>query len=289
MAAIELGVPYYFYTPNQANYFALGAPADANFCGYVNEVTGLDSPGVRENAQVVVAGDGGYHGAFWKDRRPWTMSGSIMPQFPLLARDQAQEKIEGIIMACMIADGWLTWTPADGIQKMVAFRAQQPPRMTRGQSTVDKAFQIACVSADWRVLSWNTITVSATGASPLTTGTAQNLGNADAAPKFVITGPFTNAGNVTITNTITNKSIVLDTPAIAAGTTWTIDLTGTYPTVFDSNGINHDGAVDPLLTDWTIAVAGTVSVANGNNAFRITGSGSSAASGLAVTWRHSWL
>lgn len=192
-------------------------------------------------------------------------------------------------MACLQADGYLTWTPADGVQKMLLFRAQQPPRISTGQSVVEKTFQIACVTADWRVISWTAHTVSATGTSVLTLPTAQNIGNADAAPKFVITGPFTASGNVVITNTTTGKALVLDTPTITAGTTWTVDLTGRYPVVTDSGGGNHDGAVDPLLTDWTIAVAGKYTVANGNNTFTISGTGTTSASGLSVTWNHAWI
>lgn len=287
MAGIELGIPYYLYTPGLANYFVLNAPADANFVGYVDDITGLDSSGVRENAQVVVAGDGGYHGPFWRDRRPWTISGFIMPSFPLVSRDQAQEKLEGIVMAAMRSDGSMFWTPADGIQRQLNFRVQQPVRVTTGQSKVEKRFAIACVSADWRVVGSTLLSAAVTGGDGSTVA-CQNQGNADAAAKFTITGPWTSAGNLTITDLTTGKAIVLDTPTIPAGTTWTIDLTGTYPTVVDSGGGNHDGAVDPLLTDWSIGVAGTLTVSGGNNTFRINGFGSTAASGLQVQWRHSW-
>lgn len=289
MAAIELGCPYFIYNPAATAYVALNAPADGSFVGYVDDITGLDSPGIRENAQVVVAGDGGYHGPFWKDRRPWTISGFVVPSFPLVTRDQAQEKLEGIIMQAMASDGTMLWTPADGIQRLLPFRAQQPPRITIGQSKVEKRFTLGLVTADWRVVGATVLSVSGTGASPLTLAAATNLGTADAAPKFTITGPIGAGTSITITNITTGKAISLVAgTVVSAGTQAVIDLSATYPTVTNA-GVDASGAIDPLATDWSIAVAGTLSVTSGSNVFRLTGLGTSGATGLQVQWRHSWV
>lgn len=286
MAAIELGVPYYIYNPSVSQYCALNAPADPNFVGYVTDITGLDDAGVRENAQVIVAGDGGHHGPFWRDRRPWTLSGIIMPTFPLLARDKAQELLEGILGQAMQADGYLTWTPADSIQRMLAFRKQQPVRITKGQSNVEKLFQVAAVTADFRVVAWQVSTLSASNNLPGGTGAqiiAQNLGNADAAPKFVLSNKST--GNIVIQNVTTNKSLVLDNPPLSGGDAITVDLTGPYPTIIEQNsGLDYSGYLDALQTDWTIALAGVNSVANGNNTFNVTG-----VTSCTLSWRHSWV
>lgn len=286
MAAIELGTPYFIYTPSLGTYFALNAPADANFVGYTDDITGLDSPGIRENAQVVNSGDGGYHGPFWKDRRPWTMSGPIMPQFPVSSRDAAQEKIEGILAASTQADGYLTWTPADTIQRLLAFRYQQPARMTTGQSKAQKNFSFACVSADYRIVS-NSLLVTGptTGAFP-TNLVCQNLGNTAASPVFKITGPWTSP--LVITNTTTGKKLTLNA-SCAAGHFIGIDLTGVYPTVLTDLGVDLYGSIDPLNTDWSIAVESNLVVAGGNNTFQVAASGSSGASAAQVAWRHSWV
>lgn len=288
MAAIELGVPYYFYNNAGTEYFALNAPTDPNFVGYVSDITGLDDAGVRENAQVVVAGDGGYHGPFWRDRRPWTMSGAIMPQFPLLARDQSQELIEAVLGQCLQLDGSLLWTPADGIERFLPFRKQQPVRMTTGQSNVQKNFQLALVTADYRIKAFNEDLLNATGPTAfggngvLAMPSAVNLGNADASPVFEITGPCTTPK---IINATTSKQITLNFN-IASGQIIAVDLRGAYPGVFDTvTGANYYGQVDPLNTDWSIAVS------PGANAFSlfIPSAFYSTATSMALAWQHSWV
>lgn len=290
MAGIELGCPYYFYEPSGVNYVALNVPADANFIGYVKSITGLDMSGVRENAQTVVAGDGGYHGPFWRDRRPWTFSGFIVPSFSLVARDQAQEKLEGILGACLRADGTLLWTPADTITRKLLFRCQQPVRVSEGQSNVQKMFQVAAVSADWRAVSNTAKSQTITHTYLATTGTCVNSGNCDAAPIFTFTGPIINPF---VINNVTNKKVSF--AATIGSETVTIDLTGTYPVISGNVSGDLSGGINPLTTDWDIAVArsdwtpgqtfslGTPSGNYGNPA----GSGNSCT--LTVGWRDSWL
>ena len=287
MAGIELGVPYYVYNPSQAAYFALNSPTDPKFCGYVTDVTGLDDAGVRENAQVVVAGDGGYHGPFWRDRRPWTISGIVMPIFPLISRDASQELMEGIFGQAMQSDGFLTWTPADGVQRMLKFRKQQPFRIATGQAKAEKTFQMAAVTADFRVISWARHVISVSGGGvPLNLTGAVNLGNATASPVIIVTGPA--AGTVRIVNTINNKQITM-VPGynIGAGVVLTIDIMNSaYPSVVDTAVGNQYGAIDPLNTDWSIGVEPTTS---GTNIFALYATGTSAATSLQVQWRDSWL
>lgn len=284
MAAIELGVPYYIYAPNGSSYACLNNPSDGNFVGYVTDITGLDSAGVRENAQVVVAGDGGYHGPFWRDRRPWTISGIIMPTFPLLARDQAQEKLEGIVGQAMQVDGSLWWTPADGVQKLTKFRNQQPVRVGTGQSNVSKTFQISCVSADYRIYgsTLNSITLNSANSY---TATAQNLGNADAPAKYTITGPVSTA--LYISNLTTGLYVTIDA-TIGSGVSWVLDMTGTYPTLVDNVGNDQYGTINPLATNWNLAVSGIETVSGGNNSFDVTG-GLSGAASVEIQWNNAWL
>lgn len=286
MAAIELGAPYYVYNPAQNDYFALNVPNDPNFVGYVTEVTGLDDAGVRENAQVVVAGDGGYHGPFWRDRRPWTISGFIVPNFPTSVRSAAVEHIEKVMGQCMRADGFLQWVPSDGVRKYVAFRKQQPMRDTVGQTNVQRVFTLAGVVADWRILAAGTLpSVTAIGpllANQLQLPAAQNIGTADAAPIVTIFGPI---NTPQIININTGKQFVLNY-SVANGDRIIVDLSTQYPTVYEYNlGQDITGTV-ATNADWDIAVA------PGYNQFYVNELGSptsSSATQAILQWRHSWL
>lgn len=280
MPAIELGCPYYIYAPDQVHYAALNVSSDANFVGYVSDVTGLDDAGVRENAQVNAAGDGGYHGPFWRDRRPWTISGIIQPTTPLIARDNAQELLQKIMNMCMRQSGYLFWIPADGVEKFMVFRKQQSTRITTGQSNVVKNFQIAGVSADWRVYAAGTAksVISPTGAAPQVTPAAVNLGNADAPFKATVTpsGSLTSPGLINLT---TNKSIVLT--GYSTSNPVVFDLTQQYPAVYDAVTLQDlGGLIDYYNTDWTVAVA------PGSQTFALAASGSGS---LQVQWNDAWV
>lgn len=283
MAAIELGIPYYVYNPAQTDYFALNVPGDANFAGYVSDVTGLDDAEVRENAQNVNAGDGGFHGRFWRGRRPWTVSGFVMPVTPVIARSAAVEHMEGIMAQCLAQDGFLMWTQASGITKYIPFRKQQPLRDTKGQSNVQRNFLLAGVCADYRIYGWSQHNINANAAGAgvnqaTSLPNAHNSGNADAPFTFVLTGPSTSG--VVITNWTTNKQISVASP-VAAGQQLVIDLTGRYPTVIN-NGVDVYGSVAIFDTDWSAAVA------SGDNVFTYTTSGAAGGTNGQLLWRDAW-
>lgn len=267
MAAIETGAKYWIYNPTQTEWVTFNDPTDSKFVGYINDITGLDDSGVRENAQSVVAGDGGYHGPFWEDRRPWTMSGFIYPTFPTTARSAAQTALQGVMSKCLRADGYLMWLPSDGITKFLRFRKQQPTRITPGQSNVEKTFQIAGVAADYRIYaSGAPKTISATSGYQLYTATCVNNGNADAPPVFT----FSVSGGIVnpiIQNDATLKQLLFnhtfDSRVI------TIDLTQTYPTVTDAFGTDYSGYVDPINSDWSIAVTSVPDAAPFDNTFSL--------------------
>ena len=287
MAAIELGVPYYMYTPGGGSYVCFNDPSDSNFVGYCTDITGLDDAGVRENAQPVVAGDGGYHGPFWRDRRPWTMAGVIMPQFPILSRDAAQEALEGVVGQAMQSDGYMRWTPADGVQKQIYFRKQQPVRITSGQSNVQKNFQIALVSADYRIyaVSGGALVLNS---SVSWTGNATNSGNADSPIKATIQGPV--SGTMTLTDNTTGKRVTILTGLSISNTgNLVLDFTGSYPTLFDNFGNNLYGYIDPINTNWDIAVAGTKTVTSGINNWTFSASGTTSSSSCMIQWNNAWL
>jgi hypothetical protein len=81
-----------------------------NYVGMLTEVTGLDSPEVRESAQDIVEGDGGVHGNFYFSRRPITMSARIFGHGSLLERETRIDRARRATIA-MRADAMLKWKP----------------------------------------------------------------------------------------------------------------------------------------------------------------------------------
>lgn len=252
MAAIELGAIYRIYNSDQSNYFCLNDPTDDNFVGYVSDITGLDSPGVRENAQTLSAASGGYQGPFWADRRPWTISGYIFPTMPITLRSANQELMEGVLMDCLQADGTMTWMPSDGIQKFVPYRNQQPYRSTTGSSNVNRNFQLACVTAGWRIMAVEESNPVADWSEGTTiTVDTDNVGNVDGFFLASILGP---CNGFSITNSVSGKAFVC-TYDIPSGESVVVDLTGTYPDIYNATtDTDVSGYVSPTETDWSIGV-----------------------------------
>lgn len=283
MASIETGCPYVVSFGSLTATFNVST--DPNFVGYIDDVTGLDFYGVRENAQVFSGADGGYHGPFWRDRRPFTLTGFIFPVTPVAVRNAAQDKLMQVLGNCLRSDGTLTWThTSDNIQRGVNFRLQQPIRITKGQSNIQKRFLIAGVVADWRILTWAGSSVAATlgtGALPLVLSPTNN-GTADAAPSITITGPI---NTPVVTNTTTGKKFTL-TGNVAAGQSVVINLAAQpYPTI-TYGGIDWSQYVDPLNSDYTLAVAPS---SNNIQLGSTSGTpGTTGATGLAINWNDSW-
>lgn len=65
-------------------------PQDADYVGMLTNISGLDSPDVRESADDLIGDDGGVHGNFFHGRRPIVLEGMIdnRPSF-WMARERA--------------------------------------------------------------------------------------------------------------------------------------------------------------------------------------------------------
>jgi hypothetical protein len=157
MAAIEISVKYTLTGPDGTSV-CFNDPSDPNYVGMLTEVTGLDSPDVRESADDLVQMDGGIHGDFFYGRRPITLTGIILnPGTP----DIRNARINRLSQAsdAMRGDALLTWTPTGGVAQQVAVRRQQPLRVN---GAWQKQFQLALVAADPRIygsaLSTSTVT-----------------------------------------------------------------------------------------------------------------------------------
>jgi hypothetical protein len=298
MAAIDYSCKYTIVGPDGTTV-SFNDDTDGEWCGYTDDITGLDCAEVRENAQNKVAASGGLHDNFYAGRLPWTIGGTIQPSILTNAK---QELIQQAVSKALAFDGKLLWTPTgETIERMVAFRNQQPVRIV---GRIPKTFQLACVGADYRILS-SAINDSdvATGHTPLTV-TVNNHGNEDADVRFLITGPV-NADKLILVNDVSGKQIQFLPGVIGNPSGYGIPNPGTFPvgTFFVStNSVTFDdfknynvaiGAasgnkdqyafVDPLNTDWSIAAV------PGTQTFTLHADGTGDSTSLTVQWRDSWI
>jgi hypothetical protein len=141
--APEIGAKYTL-TAGDGTVATFNDSTDGNFSGYLTEVTGLDSPDVRESGDTLVQADGGWHGNFYYGRRPITLSGNVVNIID--AADRAA-KIDRISRAsnAMRADAVLSWqnTAAGSVPMQTWVRRQQPVRYSSGWA---KSFQLLLVS-----------------------------------------------------------------------------------------------------------------------------------------------
>lgn len=278
----EIGASMYVCDPSQTYYASFNTPSDPNFVGYNSDITGFDSPEVRENASNTNAGDGGHHGPFWHGRRPFTVSGMIVPTTPVLARSAAQTKIDNVLNRCLRQDGYLVYTPSDGISRYLLIRKQQPHRITSGQSAVQKNYQISGVSRDYRFYtSGSPNAVSDTGSSPSLDAT--NGGDYDAPARYTITGPV----NQPIIYCSTSGKAIhftnLPSGTIPSGVQAIVDFTTEYPSAYMvSGGASFYGYLDAILTDFTTALP------PGMSNWQLLGTAMTGVTSLEVQWNDAW-
>lgn len=293
MAAYELDAIYVLTGPD-GQRAVFNDQSDPDYVGVITEVSGLDSPEVRENADNLVQFDGGIHGDFFWGRRPVVLNGLILnPQSPA-ERNVRQNKLERA-SAALRGDAELKWTLSGGEQQFILVRRQQPVRVT---GAWQKTFQIPLVSADPRIYNQNqsaaTVMLSSGDESVVGRGydmvydkdygpavingqvTAANNGTADTYPLIVVEGPVVNP---TIINFTTGQGIYL-TYTLQADETLSLDalnrtvmLNGTSP---------RYGAIDQSRTNWWALVPG-------DNDLRLAATSFSAGASLDVTWRDAWV
>lgn len=270
----------------------LNDPTDADYIGVVTEITGLDSPDVRENADDLVQMDGGIHGDFFYGRRPIVLSGMILNP---ASADDRNRKMTKLMQAsnAMRGDATLTWTLANNNQQFVSVRRQQPLRIT---DNWQKTFQCSLVAADPRIYSTtlNQITTAASavptnigriydksydidyGGSAVAGGLLiSNDGNAITYPILTVTGP---GSNPQILNYTTGESINL-IYTLAAGEYITIDTLNR--TVKLGGTTSRYSAIDFTNTKWWGLVPGLNDIRQGWT--------SQAGASLTVQWRSAWV
>jgi hypothetical protein len=261
--SVELGAVYTITAPASVDGLGevavLNDTASANFVGYVTEISGLDSPEVRESADDIPEGDGGIHGSFFYGRRPFTFEIIFAPD-PSASLNTRIDKFFRATNA-MRADGTVVWTETGSVARRLLFRRQQPLRVSDRRP---KRCLFAAVSANPRIES-NT----QNQASP---GSITNAGNVSAPPTFVLTSP---TNTITLTNSTYSETLTL-TGLSGAGTV-TVDF-GARTVTATSGASNRYSAVSFPSSVWWELRPGAQTVAV---------SGATATSG--VRWRDAWL
>jgi hypothetical protein len=197
---------------------------DADYVGHLTDITGLDSPEVRENAEDLVQFDGGIHGDFFYGRRPIVMEGITYDHGTNEERNSRIARLQRATNA-MRGDALLEWTPDGGVPMVMRVRRQQPLRITGGWN---KSFQAALVAEDPRIYSASLhVGQIAAGAAPGSTGfgfnfgfnlsmgaappvgqlVVANLGNDVTYPVYTIYGP---GSSPSVTNFTTGQALVIN-------------------------------------------------------------------------------
>jgi hypothetical protein len=267
---------------------------DRDFVGMLTDITGLDSPDVRESADDLVEMDGGIHGDFFYGRRPITLTGVILNPSSADDRNRRSTKLMRASNA-MRGDATLSWILSGGYEQFVKVRRQQPLRITGGWQ---KQFQLAVVSADPRIYgaTLRQQQVSA-GAVAVATGRGYDrtydasYGGGQAAGQMIVTNSgnfesfpvltvYGQGNNPILTNFTTGKSISL---LYSLGPTDFLTLDTLNRTVTLNNTTSRYSAVDFINTDWWGVVPGDNDIRLAfNGAFQNSAS-------LSVSWRDAWL
>lgn len=292
MAVTEIGAKYTLTGP-RGDVAVWNDSTDPNYIGMLTDVTGFDSPEVRESADDLVQMDGGVHGDFYYGRRPITLSGMLINPASASERNIRQNKLSAASDA-MRADAVLDWTPSGGVRSFLRLRRQQPLRVT---GTWQKEFQLAMVAADPRIYSYALnsmeVTASAAGAAsgrgypegfnidygpsaPNGQLLVNNVGTTLTYPVLTVTGP---GSNPTLSNLTTGQAISIRY-TLAAGETLTIDTLNR--TIILNGTVSRYGALDFLNTAWWGVVPGV-------NDIRLAFTSFSTGAKLRVDWRDAWL
>lgn len=294
MAVTELNVVYTLVGPDGTTV-VFNDQSDPNYVGVLTEISGLDSPDVRESADDLVEQDGGIHGNFYYGRRPVVLSGIILNPASPTQRNARQALLSRASNAMRTGgDATLTWTPSGGVQQQIVVRRQQPLRIS---GAWQKTFQLPLVAADPRVYSsalhTSTVITSVSGvsagrvypkvypikyaaAAPLGQLLVTNGGDALTYPLIRVFGP---GNNPVIYNFTTGQAIRL-IYSLGVGDWLTIDTLN--HTVLLNDAVSRYSVVDFTNTSWWGLLPGV-------NDLRIAFDTYIAGSSLQVNYRDAWL
>lgn len=295
MAAPEIGVKYRLANPYTGGVAVFNDQSDPDYVGMLTEVTGFDSPEVRENSDDLVQMDGGIHGDFYYGRRPITLSGMLLNPASAAQRNERSDKLSQATDA-MRADAILYWTPSGGAERFLKLRRHQPLRI---EGAWQKTFQVALVAEDPRIYSAeeyladimaSSVGITDVGRSydksfdidygpPVSSG-AQNIINHGTATMWPIYTLYGGLTNPVILNLTTGEAIYL-TYTLGVGETMVID---TLNRTIKLNGTtDRYGSLDFLRSSWNGLFPGLNDIRLAFDSFN------GGAAKLRVSWRDAWL
>lgn len=260
---------------------------------YVDDVTGFDSPNVRQNLEDLPEQDGAAAGSFYYGARPVTLSGTAYFSGGVAARNQAIVQLQAALRG--LRGDITVKSQAQGLPAMQAYARLDNLRVTKG-SGVQKQFIVSLICPDPLIYSQATNSQTGTGlvalsgaAFPLVfpidfgggsgatvTFTITNAGNFDTPPVIRITGPISDPR---ITNATRGESFYIDNVALVTGEYVDVDMRNR--TVMKSDGANLYSRVRfPSSTWWKLSA--------GANSIELRSSSVTSTATLLVAWRDAW-
>lgn len=272
----EFSTPYVLTGPDGTRA-VFNDEADVDFVGFASDISGLDSPDVREYADENTQADGGSHYDFFFGRRPVVITAEVLAA-SVAERNARVNKIRKA-SAAMRADATLKWTPVGGEGVYLSLRRQQPVRVTGGWV---KQVQIPLVAERPHIESTYLYSQSTTtwAAGPTATFTVDHQGDAEEGGYLKIKTDDGPSGAHVITNTTTGDSLVTTIPSHAT------DRRAFYM---------HLGRIfngDPETTDYDAYFTASSefwTLAPGSNTITITATGATGSTVATVEWRNAWL
>ena len=287
-------MPYYPFSPQIGCEYTLTAPdgttctfnnpAASDYVGMLYEVTGLDSPEVRESATELAEADGGSHGYFYFGRRPITMNCRVFGHASVLDRDLKLDRLRRIVHQGMRADLILGWhnDPTDATLAMQTWvRLQQPLRIT-GAWVKEASMQFVSEFAPLFSQAAHSATFGVGTASG--TSAFYNSGNAPSAPVVNFSATTGTILNPSMTRLGGLGSYLYTTGlSLNAGETLSIDvLTHTARfTAGTRNGQSGTRYLNFTASDWPMLQPG------GNSLQMNTQTGTNG--NMQVVYRDTWL
>lgn len=247
--------------------------ADRDMIGVMTEITGLDSPDVRESADDLVQADGGVHGSFYFGRRPVTMSGVLLNP---VSADDRNRRMTALMEAsnALRSDATLTWTLQNGYEQFIKVRRNSPLRIT---GAWQKQYQLSLVASDPRIYSTTLQSANVLGTAISTEHIyAFNAGNTTMYPQIVVQGPVTNP----VLRNSSNGGVIELNVTLSSIEQLVIDTLNR--TVTDQNGDSRYSAVDFLDTVWWGLDPGT-------NDINFSASSATSGSLFTMYWRDAWI
>lgn len=235
-------------------------------------ITGFDFPTIRKAIQDLPLTDGAVWARSYLGQRPITLNGTLgaRPGLSASARNTADLNLRRALRGLQVLTT-LQQTPS-GQSAMQVTALLDAYRLSG--SGITKQWSTSMICPDPGIYSQTQHSQSTTGTSPISV-VCNNAGSFSAPVTITVTGPITSPVITIGANTFTVSGVT-----VAALTTLVI-VTGLTKSVLN-NGTNVYGSVTWPGSTWPVLVPG-------NNTVQLSGSSTTSATGLAVSWRDTWI